>query len=457
MPSVFSSMEMLRSLARKLGCNIEFSKDVSPLKMPITVGELTFPNRVAIHPLEGADASAEGAPTSLTRERYLKYARGGAGLIWFEACAFDFPEARTHDALLVISKETLPTFKKLVKEVKRVSEKSLSELGFQGSAILVLQLTHAGRFRVKKSERSPALVYRFKELDHPRGVTEGVGRVLTDSELDHLLNAYRDAATLAFDAGFDAVDVKACHGYLLNDLLSSYTRGGRYGGEEFEKRTKFLLDTIKTIRDETSIGVTSRLNAYDGFPPPYGFGSSGYYSSHSPYESLPEYDLTEPIRLLHHMKALGVDVVNITLGNPHYMPALTRPYDGKVPGSRDSPEHPMESVNRHFEVVERLKRNVPQMVFVGSGYSWLRQYSIYAASHNIRTNRTDIVGWGRLALALPTFPRITFSRQALPSSQVCVTCSSCSQLLRAGLQTGCVIQNPDVYGEPFRQLTRGKK
>lgn len=383
----------------------------------------------------------------------MKYAQGCAGLIWFEACAVDFPEARTHDAMLVISRETLPAFKKLIEEVKRMSETSLSELGFQGRAVLILQLSHAGRQRAKKSERSPALAYRFPELDRAIGVTEKTGRVITDGELEGLKDAYGEAASLALEAGFDAVDVKACHGYLLNDLLSSYTRVGVYGGEEFEKRSKFFLDTIATVKKEAGIAVTSRLSAYDGLPYPYGFGTSkGPYPRSSPSDRLPEYDLTEPVRLLRQMKALGMDFVNISMGNPNYGPFLIRPFDVKVPGSSEPPEHPVKSVGRHFEVVEKLKREVPDMVFVGSGYSWLRQYSIYAASYNVKTSRTDLAGWGRLALALPTFPRIAFSKVALPSSKVCITCSACTRLLRAVFPSGCATQNPEAFKESMKRL-----
>lgn len=456
--SDFSSLDSLRSLVQKTRSPIWFSEDISPLKMPITAGRITFPNRIALQPMEAADAAIDGSPTIYTHERYLKYAEGCAGLIWFEACAVDFPEARSHDAMLVISEETLPGFKKLVADVKKRSEVSLSELGFGGRAVLVLQLSHAGRYRVKKSERSPAMAYRFSALDNPFGITEDIGRVIPDFELEGLKEAYVAAASLAFEAGFDAVDVKACHGYLLNDLLSAYTRSGRYGGWAFDERTKFFLETIAAVRKETGGSVTSRLSVYDGFPPPYGFGATMEpYPEYSPYSSLPEFDPTEPIRLIRQMKALGVDFVNISVGNPYYSQFLTRPFDVKMPGQKDSPEHPLKGVGRHFEVVETVRQEVKDMVFVGSGYSWLRQYGIYAAAYNVENSRTDLAGWGRLALAFPDFPRVTLSMGSLPKSRVCVTCSGCSRLLRAGLRSGCVIQNPGTFRESLKRVREIEK
>ncbi|MCK4399340.1 flavin oxidoreductase/NADH oxidase, partial [Candidatus Bathyarchaeota archaeon] len=264
----FSSLDSIRSLAREKSPGIGFAEDLSILKTPVQAGELTFPNRVAIQPLEAADADAEGAPTEYTRKRYIDYAEGGAGLIWFEACSLDFPEARSHGSMMVISRKTLKPLKRVVDEVKERSRSCMSELGLEGRAALVLQLSHAGRYRVEKSKRSPAIAYRFPGVDDAFGIGGDVGRVLSDAELEELMETFVEASSMAYEAGFDAVDVKACHGYLLNDLLSGYTREGEYGGSSFENRARFLLDTIKAIKEETGGTVTSRLNAYDGYPPP---------------------------------------------------------------------------------------------------------------------------------------------------------------------------------------------
>ena len=144
------------------------------------------------------------------------------------------------------------------------------------------------------------------------------------------------------------------------------------------------------------------------------------------------------------------DFVNITIGNPYYSQYLTRPFNVKMPGNRDSPEPPSRGVARHIDTVRILKKMVPDMVFVGSGYSWLRQYGIYAAAYNIDKGWTDLAGWGRLALSFPHFPKTTILTSRVPASKVCVACSGCSRLLRAGLQTGCVIQNADRYKESLK-------
>ena len=73
---------------------------------------------------------------------------------------------------------------------------------------------------------------------------------MKDEELDMLREDYISAALLAQQAGFDAVDIRACHGYLLNELFAAYDRGGKYGGS-FENRTRLLRDIIRGVKAQT--------------------------------------------------------------------------------------------------------------------------------------------------------------------------------------------------------------
>ena len=106
-----------------------------------------------------------------------------------------------------------------------------------------------------------------------------------------LEEAFGEATKLAKEAGFDAVDIKCCHGYLLAELSSAYTRPGNYGGS-YENRTRLLKHSIQAAKvyENDTFQVTSRLGIYDGYAYPSGFGVS-QTSGLSP-------DLTEPIRLV---------------------------------------------------------------------------------------------------------------------------------------------------------------
>jgi len=427
-------LDEIISLIRREGADIGFQEDISPLWDPLEAGGFTLPNRVAIQPLEASDADVEGAPTRHTLNRYLKYAEGCAGLIWFEACSVDFPQARTHESMLVIKEGNLEKFKRLVERVKDRSQRSLTDAGFSGVTPFVLQLSHGGRFRKERSADSPVIANRIPELDEAGGLSDGVGRVISDEELEELSGAYVEASSLAYRAGFDAVDVKACHGYLLNELLASFTREGRYGGEALVNRSRFLLETMSDIIEETDIAVTSRISAYDGVPYPYGFGVSRERS-----EGLPDFDSSEPIKVISEMQREGVKLVNISIGNPYVCPFVSRPFATAEMGG--GAEHPIRGVERHFKVVEELKQAVPKMIFIGSGYSWLRNYSLNAAAHNIQSGSVDIAGWGRLAIANPRFPLEAYRKGMISPKKVCTACSACIKLLRSETRVGCVVHD----------------
>ncbi len=63
--------------------------------------------------------------------------------------------------------------------------------------------------------------------------------VISDRELEELESAYVNVARLAKQAGFDAVDVKSCHRYLLSELLGAREREDKFGGS-YENRTRLI-------------------------------------------------------------------------------------------------------------------------------------------------------------------------------------------------------------------------
>ncbi|MCX5675428.1 MAG: hypothetical protein NTX87_10525, partial [Planctomycetota bacterium] len=67
--------------------------------------------------------------------------------------------------------------------------------------------------------------------------------------------------------GFDAIDLKMCHGYLINELLAAHLREGPYGGP-LENRTRLARNALARIREATGGGLllAVRLNAFDGVP-----------------------------------------------------------------------------------------------------------------------------------------------------------------------------------------------
>jgi 2,4-dienoyl-CoA reductase-like NADH-dependent reductase (Old Yellow Enzyme family) len=304
----------------------------------------------------------------------------------------------------------------------------------------VLQITHSGRYSRPTGKPEPRAVCSNPLLD--RGAQSVY--VLSDDELLKLEENFIDTARLAFQAGFDAVDVKACHGYLINELLGAYTRKDSQFGETFEKRTSFLLDIIRRIRDSVpQLGVAVRMNASDYISYPYGFGMSQEGSE------MP--DLTEPLALAERLIELGCLLFNITLGYPHHVPHFGRPFDRPAGDGPVPDEHPLVGVERLLMTAAKFQRTFPDIPFVSTGYSWLRCFFPFVGAAMARGGESSFVGLGRSSFAYPDAPRDLMNKGALDPQKTCITCSRCSELIRSGYPTGCVIRDSEVYGPLYQK------
>ena len=285
-----------------LGVSLPYSEDIAALAAPQQAGPLHMPNAIGIHPVEGCDGSADGRPEALTFRRYERFARGGAGLIWLEATAV-VHEGRANPRQLWLRRETVEDFTRMVDTIYRCAA---DQFGADHRPVTVAQLTHSGRYSKPTGVAAPIIAYRHPVLD-PRHNLPADYPVISDGELDALQDAYVEAARCARDAGFDAVDVKACHGYLLYELLSAFTReDSRYGGD-YEGRTRMVREIVARIREEVpEIAIVSRLSVYDAMPWPYGFGMA--------QDGSMEPDLAEPVRLINELAEMGVCLTNVAYG-----------------------------------------------------------------------------------------------------------------------------------------------
>ena len=91
-------------------------------------------------------------------------------------------------------------------------------------------------------------------------------RVLTDDEIDRIIDDYAAAARLALGCGYQFVDAKACHGYLGHEMLGATTRPGKYGGS-LENRMRFITQIIQAIRSAApGLGIVVRVSIFDLVP-----------------------------------------------------------------------------------------------------------------------------------------------------------------------------------------------
>jgi 2,4-dienoyl-CoA reductase-like NADH-dependent reductase (Old Yellow Enzyme family) len=254
-------------------------------------------------------------------------------------------------------------------------------------------------------------------------------------------------AVLAEKAGFDGVDIKCCHRYLNSELLSAFNREGRYGGS-LENRTRLLRESVQGAIESCSKDfiVSSRLNVYDGFPYPYGFGVKEG-------EGI-RFDSTEPIRLLRELSAQGVRLLNITMGNPYFNPHVNRPF---AVGAYNPEEHPLSGVARMLHGIAELKKAVPEIAIIASGFSYLGTTAPSVAAGFIRDGGFDIAGFGRTIFAYPDFAKDILSGEGLNKNNICICCSKCTEIMRSpGGTPGCVIRDKELYGTLHKQLCGGK-
>jgi 2,4-dienoyl-CoA reductase-like NADH-dependent reductase (Old Yellow Enzyme family) len=389
---------------------------------------------MAILPMEGCDSERDGSPSELVKRRYRRFASGGAGLLWYEACAV-VNEGRANPLQMHINMNNVGAFAKLLRESNQAAADAC---GSSHIPVNILQLTHSGRYSRPVDKPAPIVPQHDPLLD-PRVGLAPDAPVVTDTYLDELVEKYVQAALLAREAGFDGVDIKACHRYLVSELLASHTREGKYGGS-FENRTRFLLTVINEVRKAVGddLVIATRFSVFDAHPYPYGWGVDR--------EDCWQSDLTEPLRLVKLLVENGIDLLSNSSGNPYYrFPQVTRPLDSTIIGGEIPDEHPLESVARLFEFSRKIQKVAGEIPVIGNGYSWLRQFLPYAGAANLEENGCRMVGIGREAFAYPDAPKDIFTTGAMAANKCCIACSKCTQIMRDHGRTGCVIRDGQVY------------
>ena len=197
-------------------------------------GDLRVPNRFAALPMEGWDGTVDGRPTDLVRRRWsrigaqrlrARVGRGDGG-----------PPRRAGQPEPARARRAAPS-----RTSPASAASSPRRPGGRAPAHPLRTVRPPGR-RASTAHRVP----RTRSSTSASGAAEAA--LLSDGELDELAGRYVDAAVLAPQAGFDFVDIKHCHGYLLHELLTAYDRPGRYGGD-LAGRTRFLRTVVAGIRD----------------------------------------------------------------------------------------------------------------------------------------------------------------------------------------------------------------
>lgn len=476
------SVAALRTRLAELGLGLPVDDEVlsaaegSPLAQPARVGGHEVGNRWCIHPMEGWDANRDGSPSPHTLRRWQNFGRSGAKLIWGGEAAAVRPDGRANPSQTLATESNRRGLTALLYALTDAHREAFGSLD---GLLVGLQLTHSGRFCKPDDHHkmAPRIAYHHPLLDVKFKIDPRDDSIVwTDDEVEQLIEDYVAAARLAHEVGFQFVDVKACHGYLLHEFLSARRRPGRFGGD-LAGRSRVLTTIIDRIHSEIpGLAVGVRLSLFDSVPfqTSRDIGQPMDYESFLPYEygfgvspeNPLEIDLNEPFELLQVLIDRGVVALNLSCGSPYYNPHLQRPaifppIDGYRP-----PEDPLVGVWRQIDAVRRCKAALggrmqeagcgepgnasdtrpqapapsprPSVVpIIGTAYSYLQDYLPHVAQAVVRAGWTDFVGLGRMVLSYPELPADTLAGRPLERKRICRTFSDCTTAPRNGLISGC--------------------
>ena len=342
---------------------------------------------------------------------------------------------------LMLTERNLDDYKRFTEQIKEAGRKANGYAPF-----LIMQANHSGRYSNPQNRPAPIIAYRHPEYEKFRAADDSC--IASDDYLKNLEEQFGKAAQLAKEAGFDAVDIKACHGYLLAELLSAYTRPGMYGGS-YENRTRLLRNAVAAAKpaEDDAFLVTARIGIYDGVPYPYGFGVSPGSGT--------DFDAAEPVRLVRELRdEYDFSLLDLTMGNPYVTTHVTRPFDS---GKYVPDEHPLIGIARMIGGIGAVKRAVPCPVIYASAPSYLRQYADLYSAGAVEQGLCDGMLFGRMAFADPDYANEIIRDGRINPGRVCLTCGKCGDLIRSHKPTGCVVRNPEIYLPYYREFLKEKE
>lgn len=399
------------------------------LLAPIKIGQRTCVNRFFAQPMECVDSDAEGNPSELTYKRYENLYRGNFGLVDLEAITVT-NESRARKTQLEIMARNVKPLANFVKRLKEVNP----------NVLLVFQLTHSGEISEPEFSRRVTVkpVYGLG------------GDLLSEEEVDHIMQQFAEAAKICYDIGVDGVDMKLCHGYLGSQILRPYNdRKWKYGGS-WENRSRFAYDLqemiLKAVNYDKNFLIGSKMSMWEAFPG--GCGSAGPDS--------PLMDMTEPLDLIKGLEERGAQYFVESLGNVHCSMEF-------MEAGRDDPY--LSYLHMYFSKLMRdaLK---PETVVIGSHFSSFRgkknkllsiepeKSSMFAmGARCIEDGMMDMIGLGRQSFADQLTP-IKLEEGREDEIKYCTQCMNCEELMIRQQPVGCVLYNK-YYTELFKE-TRQK-
>ena len=367
-------------------------------------------------PWRAGTARPTGEPSELTERRWRHFGSSGAKLIWGgEAVAVRARRPRQPEPARDRRARRWRPSARLREHARRGARRALRRAPRTTSCV-GLQLTHSGRFARPTRRTGPS---RWSPTRTPcsTAASRTDVRVLSDDELDRLVDDFVRAARLAAGVGLRLRGRQALP-RLPGPRAAERPRTARAAtAASFENRTRFLRDVVEGIRAEApGLRIGVRLSVFDTVP--YRKDAAGRRrargrgrrrTAHA-FGLLDDGDLRRGARRQRASccacsRAWACAGCALTAGSPYYnphvqRPALFPPSDGYLP-----PEDPLRGVARQIEATARAQGRVPR-----PGRSSARPTATCrsgcrtSASARVREGRADFVGLGRMVLSYPELP-----------------------------------------------------
>ncbi|WP_232246343.1 NADH:flavin oxidoreductase [Kitasatospora mediocidica] len=222
---------------------------------PFTVGSLVLRNRVVMAPMS-RDLSPGGVPGPESAQYYARRARGGVGLIITEGTFVGHPAAGNRpDVPRFYGDDALAGWAEVVRAVHAEGGRIVPQLWHLGMDPLLWgrSVEEAGQLLPGDTQ----LTSPEGGLLSPSGVDPDNGpaerRVMTDTDIAQVLEAFATAAADAERLGFDGIELHAAHGYLIDQFLWERTnlRQDGYGGDA-GARARFGAELVRACRAAVS-------------------------------------------------------------------------------------------------------------------------------------------------------------------------------------------------------------
>lgn len=215
---------------------------------PIMIGSVEVPNRICHVPTDISSAHADGSVSARDIYHHATIAKGGTGFIIVGATSPQGHTGRsTVTCLVADGDEYIPGLARLAEAMHRYGAKCAVQLQHPGRQAA---LPRSGKFASTDMvvnlpwSQSRPILYASEE----ESLTRKSVHVLTTDEIIVLIDLFAEAAWRVKQAGFDAVELHAAHGYLISEFMSPYLnrRTDRFGGS-FDNRMRFPLAIIEAI------------------------------------------------------------------------------------------------------------------------------------------------------------------------------------------------------------------